>query len=92
MTDDSERRVYASIAQWQSIGFPSRGLRVRVPLDAQKKIFWMETNIYKVAKEKGYRIDINGNAFSRKQQLKVRKKKAAYPYYCFNIKVGGKYS
>ncbi len=52
----------------------------------------METNIYKVAKEKGYRIDINGNAFSRKQQLKVRKKKAAYPYYCFNIKVGGKYS
>lgn len=50
----------------------------------------METNIYKVAKEKGYRIDINGNAFSRKQTLKVRKRQKAYPYYCFNIKVEGK--
>lgn len=50
----------------------------------------METNIYKVAKEKGYRIDINGNAFSKKQQLKVRKKNTDCPYYCFTIKVGGK--
>ena len=48
----------------------------------------MEANIYKIAKEKGYRIDINGNAFSRKQQLKVRKKSTDCPYYCFTIKVG----
>lgn len=41
-------------------------------------------NILEIAKDKGYYIDREGNAFSKQGQLKLYRGK--YPYWCFGVK------
>jgi hypothetical protein len=46
---------------------------------------------YKIAKQNGYYINENGEAFSAKQKLKLIVKSGKYPYYFFNAKINGRH-
>lgn len=49
----------------------------------------METNIYKIAKERGYRIDCDGNVYSKRMKLNPMKM-CATNYLFFSVKINGK--